>query len=249
MNIQFLGTGGAFDVEFGNSSAVVNIDNENILIDCGFSIFPKLVSTGTVNQINKILITHLHDDHVGGLSSLILYYYFKLNLGRLKILYPTDALKKEIINFLKCTTGNPEKYVEFINLKEVNNIQYIDTTGQHIENMLSYGYVFLNKKESIIYSGDIANSDTIFGWLTKNRIQNPIVFHDVSFTHDGVHTFYKDLIPYVKDYKVFGYHCNPNKNPKDNPIPLVINEEKYIWKQEKWYSYRKDIEFLVTKSA
>ena len=229
MNIQFLGTGGAFDLEYGNSSAIINQDGENILIDCGFSVFPQLVKTGLIEHIDKILITHLHDDHVGGLSSLVLYYYYKLNLGKVKILVPNQLFKNEILNFLKSTTVYPEKYVSFSFLDKSENIKYINTSNKHIKGMTSFGYVFFDSGNTIVYSGDIASADTIFDWLKEGNINQATVFHDVCFNYNGVHAFYKDLIPYLHKYKIFGYHCNPEQNVADNPIPLVANHKEFLF--------------------
>jgi hypothetical protein len=249
MKIQFLGTGGAFDINYGNSSAILTRNNENILIDCGFTVFPILVQAGLVNQINKVVITHLHDDHVGGLSSLILYYYFKLNLGKLTILYPNENFKNELLNFLKCTTGDPEKYADFVPLTEVNYISPIDTTGEHIENMISFGYAFSESNETNVYSGDLANGNLIFKWLETNQIEIATVFHDICFKFDGVHTFYKDLLPHTKKHRIFGYHCDPENNVKDNNIPLVANSPQFLWKKTKWEDKIKDVEFIVSRSA
>ena len=249
MRIQFLGTGGAFDINYGNSSAILTRANENILIDCGFTVFPFLVKEGLVNQINKVVITHLHDDHVGGLSSLILYYYFKLHLGRITIVYPNKTFKRELLNFLKCTTGEPEKYANFVHIDEIEYLQAIDTTGEHIPEMLSYGYAFSEDEEHIVYSGDIANSNSIFNWIESNNLNDVCVFHDISFIYDGVHTFYKDLLPNNKKYKIYGYHCNPEQNVEDNEVELVANCPKLLWKKSCWKNKTKDVVFIVSKSA
>jgi ribonuclease BN (tRNA processing enzyme) len=246
MDIQFLGTGGAFDLEFGNSSAIINLDGENILIDCGFSVFPKLVKTGLIEYLDKILITHLHDDHVGGLSSLILYYYYKLNLGKVEILVPNHSFKNEILNFLRSTTVYPEKYVTFSLLDKHEKIKCIDTSGQHIDGMTSFGYAFFELENTIVYSGDIANADAIFEWLKKHYINNATIFHDICFHYNGVHTFYKDLIPYLDRYQIFGYHCNPKFNVTDNPIPLVANQKKLLYATDKNI---KDSNLLISKRA
>ncbi len=249
MDIKFLGTGGAFDVELGNSSAIVQVGGENILIDCGFSIFPKLIKTELIKQLDKILITHLHDDHVGGLSSLILYYYFKLNLGKVEILFPNEKFKDELYSFLKATTVFPEKYVEFSPLSKCKNIQCIDTSGEHVDGMTSFGYAFFESDQAIVYSGDIGNADTIFEWLKKHKVNKPTIFHDLCFHYDGVHAFYKDLIPYSKDYKILGYHCNPKENRADNPITLVASQKEYIFELGNSENTLKDSKFFIYKRA
>src|SRR4030095_1587723 len=67
MLLQFLGTGGAFNPEYGNSAALIRCNGKSILIDCGFTVFAKLKEFNLFNQIDYILITHLHNDHTGSL--------------------------------------------------------------------------------------------------------------------------------------------------------------------------------------
>ena len=71
MELKFLGTGGAFDWECGNSSALVSFKGETILIDCGCVVYQQLCRLNLIDKIDAILITHFHDDHVGSLSSIL----------------------------------------------------------------------------------------------------------------------------------------------------------------------------------
>jgi ribonuclease BN (tRNA processing enzyme) len=45
-SLKFVGTGGAFDVAQGNSAAYVQLGDVSILIDCGHTVFPRLVQLG-----------------------------------------------------------------------------------------------------------------------------------------------------------------------------------------------------------
>ncbi len=102
MNIKFLGTGGAFQTEKGNSAAIVTLNDKNILIDCGFTTFQTLQEKNLTGSIDYILITHLHGDHVGSLPSFLAYcdvVHEKLP----EIIYPSEALRKDIDHFLEIT--------------------------------------------------------------------------------------------------------------------------------------------------
>jgi ribonuclease BN (tRNA processing enzyme) len=97
MILNFLGTGNFNNIADGNTSAYFKEDNKLFLIDCGEMVFTKILKVGLLNGIEDvhILITHLHSDHVGSLSSLIYHLYYMMGI-RPTLYYPN----KDIINFL-----------------------------------------------------------------------------------------------------------------------------------------------------
>ena len=72
----FLGRDAGFGIN--NNSAYTIIDNNLILIDCGYTVFNIIKEKFIFSELNTInvLITHLHNDHAGSLSQLILYSCF-----------------------------------------------------------------------------------------------------------------------------------------------------------------------------
>jgi len=71
MNVKFLGTGGAFDVGYGNASMTIDM-GQRILVDCGPSVYPSLISKQLMESIDILLLTHLHGDHFAGIPFFIL---------------------------------------------------------------------------------------------------------------------------------------------------------------------------------
>lgn len=86
MKIRFLGTGTSTGIpEIGckcevctsidsrdkrlRSSILINIENKNILIDCGPDFRQQMMSL-RFQKLDAILITHEHYDHVGGIDDL-----------------------------------------------------------------------------------------------------------------------------------------------------------------------------------
>jgi len=73
MKITFLGTSSMVPTkERNHPSILISHNKENILIDCGEGTQRQL-KIASINpcKINKILITHLHNDHVLGLPGLL----------------------------------------------------------------------------------------------------------------------------------------------------------------------------------
>ena len=73
--LNFIGTNSGFGNS--NNSAYIEIENDIIIIDCGFTVFEKIkkLNFSKYNSV-KVIITHLHNDHCGSLSQLILYLWF-----------------------------------------------------------------------------------------------------------------------------------------------------------------------------
>lgn len=233
MQIKFLGTGGAFDYEYGNSAAWIEMHGVNILLDCGYAIYPKLRDTGLIDQIDYILITHCHDDHIGSLSSVLLHQLFFNDTPRtVKVLVPNESFGVHLDRYLRFAIPRVEKYVHFAPLSEVKGIKAIDTFGLHVRGMPSFAYLFEDEQDIILYSGDLGEAGIVFQharpYLSDKRSMR--IFHDVTFeASDGVHTHYKALEPFLAEFEIYGYHVDPRQNPADNPIPLVANQPELMY--------------------
>ncbi|GIV43204.1 MAG: hypothetical protein KatS3mg035_0327 [Bacteroidia bacterium] len=229
MNIKFLGTGGAFDVPYGNSAAIVECNEKKILVDCGHTVFPKLIQLNLIHEIDYILITHLHDDHVGSLSTLIFYLYFFQPHKKVSLIAPWD-FHQELISFLNYSQKNCLQYISIENLPSF--IIPIDTLDKHYPNMQTYGYLFTENQEHIIYSGDLNDASYLFQQIAQHSLKGKIqVFHDISFNPlaKSAHAYYKDIEEYCSGYEIWGYHCNPQFKPEDCKIPLVIENSQFLF--------------------
>jgi len=225
MQINFLGTGGAFDTEFLNSAALLEFRNMNILLDCGFTVYTQLVKKNLTHKVDFILLTHLHNDHCGSLATLLLHKKILEKSARPVILYPSEQFRQQIYAFLQLQISDVEKYVDFIPLDQYSGNICIDTYGQHAENMQTYAYVFEDEYR-IAYSGDLGKPEALFDKLEKLPSMPTCVYHDITFNpNNTAHTYYKKLLPYLNGYDLFGYHCNPTENPPDNPIRLVFYQK------------------------
>lgn len=229
MKIRFLGTGGAFQVDQGNSAAVVEIRDRTFLVDCGHSVFPRLVKTGLSETIDAILITHLHDDHVGSLSSYILYHNLILNKGKVKLIYQNDAFRTLLNDFLEFSLRRVYDRVEFVHISEYPELGAIDTFGQHVSGMSTWAFFFRDGDESIVYSGDLGEPKDLFAAIDALKLPGkPLVFHEMAFEESFGHTYFKQLEPYMDRYRIYGYHNDHNLNPAENMIPLVANTPEFL---------------------
>ena len=228
MDVKFLGTGGAFDYKYGNSALWINLNGSRILVDCGHTVYPILRDNGMLEELDYILVTHLHDDHVGSLCTTILHHTFASPEPRkARIIVPNSSFEATLKAFLTLGLNDPEAYVEFIPIDEVPGLEAIDTFGLHVPDAPSFGYIFEDDHEIVAFSGDLADADVVFYHLAyyKGKGKPIRVFHEMTFEKTTtVHVYYQDLIPYMKDYDIFAYHLDPSQVPADNIIPLVYHQ-------------------------
>ncbi|HET6244302.1 MAG: ribonuclease Z [Bacteroidetes bacterium] len=228
MNIKFLGFGGAFDYKHGNSSAIINIDNKTILVDCGYSVFPRLRKLNISEEIDYVFITHLHDDHAGSLSSFLIYR--KLFSTPVKLVFPDLEFKNTLEAYLSHSLQTPNKYFDFIDIKETAFADYINTKDFHVRNMQTYSYIFSEKSKKIVFSGDINNPEYLINQLEKKGISKSSIFCDITFDKTNkAHAFYKDIQEKYSELDITGYHYDPKKKPKDCKVKLVGEQPELLF--------------------
>lgn len=209
MLLTFLGKGSAFNTKEGNTSAYIKDGSSLLLIDCGETVFGKIRELNLLDGIDdvNVLITHLHSDHVGSLSSLIFYCHFVKKI-HLKLYYPTE----EILAYLH-VSGNDKFQYDFISLHRLGGIQVTPSikvrkhTTDHVYGMNSFGYYITYNDITIFYSGD------------SNEISNPHykikdcdeVYQDTCLAHypGNVHLSLKNLCEYIPEeyrHKVYCMH-------------------------------------------
>ena len=230
MDIKFIGTGGAFEPTYYNAAAILQFQEKSILIDAGFTVYPRLVQLNLLFSFDYILLTHLHNDHCGSLANILLHQHFYGNGSKPTILYQTEAFKAEIQEFLKIQLKEPETYADFIACDTVVGLTILDTFGKHSAGFQSYSFIWEEAEKRLVYSGDLRQADFLFAHLLTLPALPTIVFHDISFNPENKgHALNSQLQPYQSQFSIFGYHCDPTQSPADNTIPLVYNQPEYMY--------------------
>ena len=142
--LTFLGSDSGFGDK--NNSSYIEEKNKLILIDCGFTVFNEIKRKFDFNKFEKIeiIITHLHNDHAGSLSQLILYLYFIYN-KKITVVSRCNNIKQ----YLDITGTPPEAY----ELKDsLENLKFIKT--EHTKYLDAYGFFLNLNNKKIIYTGD-----------------------------------------------------------------------------------------------
>lgn len=257
LDVRFLGIGGAFDTEEGTASALLKTRaGKHFLIDCGYSAYSRLRKWNLVDVLDRIFITHTHEDHISSLSTLIYERFFVYNKKTIIECYDTVAPRvKQYLDIC----GHPEEQYE-INVGNVFledegiSITKIDTTQHHwpVNNFPNSGLLFhFNVGDDyavVVYSGDINIPITnlmpieLYPFVYE-KPENVFIFHDMtSLVHEqNPHTNWKLLVPIRERFNnLFTYHHNENEVAvinKENAIiastSLIVQGENFVIEEVK----------------
>ena len=160
----------------GNTTFIES-GNTKILIDLGNSckyVTDKLKQIGvSPNEIDAILITHTHIDHVKGLKVFINKYKTKV--------YISNKMKKDL-DYLE----NYQLIDEILNIKDllINTIKTSHDTEE------SFGYVIESNKKSLVYITDTGYINEKYYKLLSNRnIYIVESNHDIEMLNNGPYPF------------------------------------------------------------
>jgi len=197
LKVEVIGSGGAFDTELINSSFYVTCDGIGILFDCGYNVFPYLKEhrPEILEEMHFVVITHLGDDHVGSLKSLLYYRYFVL--GKTTIVRYAKGFSAEVASFLpkneKVINGgygpapiySMNQIVEFKALGDTKPDNFL-VAIEGIHHVKSFGFaVGSTNGAMVVISGDTkANKafETTVEQIEKHfNIQESYILHDFSY--------------------------------------------------------------------
>ncbi|OXM86233.1 MBL fold metallo-hydrolase [Paenibacillus rigui] len=204
LQIQMIGTGSAFSKKYYNNNALVYSNGFKLLVDCG-STAPRALHELKVpmDDIDGILITHIHADHVGGLEEFAFRFKYTYQ-KQIKLFVPAPLLDSLWNHSLRGGLENPSEglhglndYFQVIALRDTTPIQLFPglrvqlIATVHIPGKPSFALLFNDK---VFYS-----SDTVFDYSLLVRLyetrQCEYFLHDCQLTSPGlVHASLDDLL-------------------------------------------------------
>jgi ribonuclease BN (tRNA processing enzyme) len=235
-----LGTGSAFAKVFNNNNAMLSVNGQNLLIDCGITAPRALYELKyTFNDIDAILITHIHADHVGGLEELA--FQMKFIYGRKPVLYLADTLVKPLWeNTLRggLQQNEAETLEDFFEVHPLSEgavhellpgirVQLIPTL--HIPNKPNYSLLF---NDFFFYSGDTTFNPELLTSLVEDKGVS-VIYHDCQLSPPGiVHTCLSQLLtlPLPVQERVYLMHYGddqPSFVGKTGPMKFVEQYKVY----------------------
>ncbi len=141
----------------GNSTLII-CDNTKILIDVGIPvshISNSMKELGlSPNEIDGVLISHIHSDHTKGLPSLIKKYNLKV--------YAAPDLLYDLVNIIPL-----ESIVVVDNEFFIDDVKITLLATSH--DVISYGFVIEHNFKSLVYITDTGYINKKYYSVTKNR--------------------------------------------------------------------------------
>ena len=173
VSVKFLGSGDAFG-SGGRLQTCILIEGAGakFLLDCGASALISMKRFGvSTADIDKILITHLHGDHFGGIPFFILDSQLISKRSKpLQIAGPpgvTDRIHSAMENMFPGSSRVKQKFrIEFVELQasartEIDQI-FVKAEGvEHASGSPSYALRIECAGKSIVYSGDTEWTDNL----------------------------------------------------------------------------------------
>jgi len=220
--IKVIGTGGAFTKTQCHTSVLIIIGDKKYLLDCGFKVPQTLHEMGIkMEEIDGIIISHVHADHTGGLEEFGFMGHYVLN--KKFDLYLATSLVTELWD--KTLAGGMEQLSEgigtldtFFNVHTFENLEDFKIEGL---NFLPIRTIHVNKVkpsfsfvigEKVFYSADAILDKTLIELLHKEGVE--VIFHDCQlFNYPGsVHAALEELetLPEEIRVKIQALHYGDN---------------------------------------
>jgi len=208
-----LGVGEAFTRLYYTFGLAVEYDGRWLLIDCPHPIRKMIHEAGQaaglpfdLEQVEAVLITHLHADHVSGVEDFGFFNYFALGRRARVVIHPElvgplwDDLLAAGMGRMRFQAGEPfepidrERYFETIPLEPGQRLTlgpFEVESHPTTHSLPCQGYRVTAAGRTLAVSGDTAFDPVLLAWLTCNA---HLIVHEVT-THDppGMHTHLTQL--------------------------------------------------------
>ena len=166
MKLYTLGTShGATEPGRACSANLVEVNGAYYLFDCGGDVERKMKNMEMpFDNLRAVFISHMHEDHVGTLSSVAKrFYVYNKTENRVSIHMPEQNGIEAFCKWLEAIHLNTSSGKVIYNLVQPGvvyadeNITVTAIATKHLENGLfpSYAYVVASKDKKLLYTGDL----------------------------------------------------------------------------------------------
>lgn len=171
MELSFLGRGSAFNTAQGNTAAFLREGSRLLLLDCGETVFSRLLACRLLDGVSEIVaaISHLHSDHCGSLGSLFHYCRYMLGIELRLVLPDCPAYAQDLRTLLRLYGAEPDGQRGFIrdgsDLGFAAFERFDMAPTRHAGEMPCFSFVMETAGGGVFYSGDTASPDTFCAFM------------------------------------------------------------------------------------
>lgn len=185
MKLTILGTApGKSLIGKNHTSYLLETDNKKLLIDCGEGTTQSILTKNLAqNELDYIIISHFHPDHICGIFILLQTLYLNERTKDLLLFLPesVDEFKAFLNTIYMFNTRlnynihihlyNEDSFAEigiypFRNTHLIGYKSIIDT-NELTNKLLSYSFIIKGKKRSLLLSSDLRTVDDISEQIEK----------------------------------------------------------------------------------
>jgi len=244
MKFTFLGVGGMFAKTLGHTNILVEFTSGyKLLIDCGNRAPLELYQRGLYPQdINGYYISHLHDDHVGGIQELGLFAYFHPNCHFKPDLFIAQQLRGEIWNnclmagmsSIEGSVMSLEDYFNVVSIPPNGSFGVVkDRRDDSESSVLAIDARFDGWKLSPVQTAHFMNGRIIvpsFGLLFEKGDDKPTIFitTDTQFAPHQIQVFYEKADVIFQDCEAAPYKSGVHAH-FDELVTLPEKIRRKMW--------------------
>jgi ribonuclease BN (tRNA processing enzyme) len=239
MRLLCLGVGDAFSARHYSSCFALECRGRWLLVDCPHPI-RKIVREASlaasvpldVSQLDAVVLTHLHGDHVSGLE--VLAYYFRYKLNRRLPLYTHPEVARLLwpgvltgsMAWAIDRPGAPARERRLEDFFELHLMEEHTPTDigpfqvlcrRNIHSIPTIALRFAGDARTLGYSADTAFDPALLDWLHEADV----VIHEAN--SGFMHTDLKDLLTADTDLlkKTRLIHCADSFDESTCPLPMM----------------------------
>ena len=176
VNVKVLGCGSAFTPQSVSTSFLIEYDDYDVLVDCGFRVFEKLITIGyDFRRLKYVAITHTHEDHISQLASLFHYIIWMTPYDTPRIIADgvAESVSVDVVKYLqKMEVPRNKIFMAWDGICSSFRTKHT--------NISSCGFVFEDDVNSFVITGDTkCIMEVVDIYREKTSIgKNVIIYHD-----------------------------------------------------------------------
>ena len=225
MDIELIGTGAIYS-KYNNACTLIN---EDMIVDVPNGVLKQLLNLNCIpEKIDKILITHMHGDHIADITFLLMYMYKAKEINRKTSIIGPIGIKNKVEQLFEVydyhLLSKISEYIKFIELSpneiiedsEINyKIQAVSVL--HGNEKPAYGYIV---NENLGITGDTSLCEGV-EYIMQN---SKIIIADCSRINGDISHMGIDNLKYLTEkYKKQIFTTHVKDETREELIKLEIS--------------------------